>query len=99
MSLHIYLPFSEGRTKFKSGHKPAYRRRKILHNQAVKSKTPEYSGVFSLRYTGYMEPKKPRSKTLLFAVLVMIIVLMVGFYYVAAIRNSDNRPAETEQAS
>jgi hypothetical protein len=46
-----------------------------------------------------MEPKKPRSKTLVFVTVVVIVLLGFALYYVAAIRNSDNRPEGVETQS
>jgi len=47
----------------------------------------------------YVEPKKPGSKTLVFAIVVILIVIAVGLYYVTALGNSDNRPRNVETQS
>jgi preprotein translocase subunit YajC len=46
-----------------------------------------------------MKPRRPRSKTAIF--IIVILLLVVGFvvFYVAAIRNSDNRPTSVETPS
>ena len=46
-----------------------------------------------------MEPKKPRSKTILFTAVVVLILIGVAAYYVTAIMNSDNRPSNVETQS
>jgi flagellar basal body-associated protein FliL len=39
-----------------------------------------------------MEPKKPRSKTLIVIIVVLLVLIGLGFYYVTALRNSDTQP-------
>lgn len=46
-----------------------------------------------------MEPKKPRSKTLVFITVLTIVLIAFASYYVVAIMNSDNRPTEVETQS
>ena len=45
----------------------------------------------------YMEPKKPRSKTLLFAIVIAILVVGLVSYYVAAVRSADNTQVQTDR--
>ncbi|MGB3946001.1 MAG: hypothetical protein WBK76_04165 [Candidatus Saccharimonadales bacterium] len=46
-----------------------------------------------------MKPRRPRSKTALFITIILLVAVGFGLYYVAAVRNSDNRPTSVETTS
>ena len=45
----------------------------------------------------YMEPKKARSKTVIFVVVIAILVAGLVSYYIAAIRSADNTQVQTDR--
>ena len=46
-----------------------------------------------------MEPKRPRSKTIVTITIIVLVLIGFAFYYVSAVRNSDTQPASVDRAS
>ena len=101
LNLHSsVVPTCWNRTKFKVAHKHTideYCTIKLL-NQTTEM-TVRRTRQRSFLYTKVMEPKRPRNKTAIVIFMVLLVFTALGFYYVTAITNSDNRPAEVERES